>query len=145
MRTRTYSHRTEVSSDLLGNFVGELAARYWQAIPGPAQCVNLPTGWSTRGRGTGWVDIPGMTCRYPDTRETWDGISSSDSVEDNNKRTNNRHEIAPAASVSTGSSRPSRPVNVFRSASPKFTPGRPSTLKEMGSNCLKYHCFLPRS
>jgi hypothetical protein len=86
-----------------------------------------------------------MTCRCLDIRETWDAVNSNDLVEDHNKRTNNRQEMAPAASVSTGSSRPSRPVNIFWSASPIFIPGWPSTLKEMGSDRLKSHCFFPWS
>jgi hypothetical protein len=50
--------------------------------------------------------------------------------------------MAPAASSSTGSSRPSSPVNVLRSASPIFMPGRPSILKEVGFNRSKFHCIL---
>jgi hypothetical protein len=142
IRAQTYSHRIEVLSDLLSNLVGELAACYWQATPSPAQCINLPTWWSTCGCGTGLVDISDTTCHCLDTRETWDGVNSSDLVEDNNKCTNNQHKMTPGASISTRSSQPSRPVNVLRSASPIFIPGRPTTLKEIGSNHLKFHCFL---
>jgi len=61
------------------------------------------------------------------------------------KLTSNRHEMAPVASCSTGSSRPSSPVNALRSASPIFIPKRPFTLKEMGSDRSKFHCFFPWS
>ena len=40
----TYGYIVEVPFDLLGDLVGELAARYRQAVPGPVQCMNLPRG-----------------------------------------------------------------------------------------------------
>lgn len=144
-RVRTYSHGIKVPFKFPGNLTGKLATCYRQAVPGPAQYVNLPTWWSTHGGGVGSVDILDMMHRCLDTLGTWDGVNSSDLMEDYNKLTNNRHEMAPAAPINTGSSRPSRPVNIFRNASPIFIPGRPSTLKEIGVNGTKFHCFLPCS
>ena len=41
--TRTYSHRVEVPFELLGNLMGELAARDRQAVPSRVQDMNLPS------------------------------------------------------------------------------------------------------
>jgi len=37
----TYSHSVEVLFELLGNLMGEFAARYSQRIPSPVQCMDL--------------------------------------------------------------------------------------------------------
>jgi len=42
IKVRTYGDIVEVLFDPLSNFIGELAARDWQTVTGPAQCFNLP-------------------------------------------------------------------------------------------------------
>lgn len=90
--------------------------------------------------------VPDKDYRLLGTQETLDGVkfekSSRKLVA---KPTRNRHEIPPVVSCNTGSSRPSRPTNVLRSASPIFIPGRPPTLKETGPNRLKLNCLRPCS
>ena len=41
IKVRMYSNIVEVPLDLLGDLVGELPVRDRQAVPSPAQCVNL--------------------------------------------------------------------------------------------------------
>jgi hypothetical protein len=59
-------------------------------------------------------------------------------------RTKNLQEMALLSVFrNIGSSRPSRPANCLRSAFPIFMPGRPFTLKSIGSDGLKSHCLSP--
>jgi len=42
IKVRTYGDIVEVLFDPLGDLMGELAARDWEAVLGPTQCMNLP-------------------------------------------------------------------------------------------------------
>jgi len=64
-------------------------------------------------------------------------------MENRREPTRSRHEIAPEVSCNTGSSKPSSPTKVLRSASLILMPGRPFAVKEMGCDALKSHCLLP--
>jgi hypothetical protein len=144
---QTYGNIVEIPFELLGDLICELATRYRQTVPSPVQYMDLsPHDQRVATRISCPANIPGRSCCWLDNRETWGAVSSSGLVDglmkNHNKPTNNRHEMAPAASISTGSSQPSRSVHALRSASPILTPGRPSTLKEMGFNRLKFHCLL---
>jgi len=93
----------------------------------------------------GQASIPGVIC-WAGSRGTWDGSTRRQCESYNSERTDKRHEIAfLGVSWSIISSRPSRSVNLSSSASLIFTPGKPFTLKEMGGEALKSHCFFPRS
>ena len=144
---RTYGHIVEIPFELLGDLMCELAARYRQTVPGPVQYMDLsPRDQRVATRISCLANIPDRSYCWLDNRETWGAVSSSGLVDglmkNHNKPTNNRHEMAPAASISTGLSQPSRFVHVLRSASPILTPGRRATLKEMGFNRLKFLCLL---
>lgn len=60
-----------------------------------------------------------------------------------NRHTKNLQEMALVAFSNIRSSRPPRPVNFLRSASPIFMPGRPFTVKVIRSDRLKSRCLLP--
>jgi len=90
--------------------------------------------------------LPGTIGRNLGSRGTWAGFSSATIAKDyEEKPTNNRHETARAGTGNIGSSRPSRLVNLLRSASARFMPGRPFVLNEMSSDGLKFGCLRPWS
>ena len=141
--TRAYGHQVQVLLELPRDLECECTARYWIAFLGPIRCRNL-LSWSICGNTAG-EDIPTwgeLLGGYPGNLRRARQLSRTRGKY-SDESTKNRHETTLLASCSIGSSHPSRPVNLLRSASPMFTPGRPFTLKEIGSDGLKSHCFRP--
>jgi len=140
--TRTYSHQVQVLLELPGDQVCERTACYRVTVLVPVLCRDLL--WQSMRDNTNGTRIPTWgerLDRYPGNLRRGQFLTQGGCYHD--KRTNNRHEKALLAFCNTSSSLPSRPVNLFRSTSPIFTPGRPFMLKEMDSDGVKSHCFRP--
>ena len=140
----TYSHGFKVPVEPLGDLVHKLAASYRDTLLRPSQGGDPHprlAGDSTNGpvvidhhltRAVQWV---------PRELESISALIRGRNYENNHTR--NLQEMALTALPNIGSSRPSRPVNFLRSASPIFMPGTPFTVKAIGSDRSKSHRLLP--
>ena len=140
--TRAYGHQVQVLLELPCDLVCERTARSWITSLGPVRCRNLLS--RSACENTAGADIPTwgeLLGGYPGNLKRARQLPRKGEYSD--ESTKNRHEMTLFASCSIRSSRPSRPVNLLRSASPMFTPGRPFTLKGIGSDRLKSHRLRP--
>jgi len=140
----TYSHGVKIPVEPLGDLVRKLAASYRDTVLRPSQGGDLHprlAGDSTNGLVVIDHHLTRVVRWVPRELESTSALIQGRNYE--NRHTKNLQEMALVAFSNIRSSRPWRPVNSLRNASPIFMPGTPFTVKDIGSDRLKSHSLLP--